>query len=39
MFIEARYTSISINTDRFSNSIHTGGSRFTFVPVNIGIIF
>jgi opacity protein-like surface antigen len=39
MFIEARYTSISIDTDRFSNSIHTGGSRFTFVPVNIGIIF
>ena len=39
MFIEARYTSISVNADRFSNSIHTGGSRFTFVPVNVGIIF
>lgn len=39
MFIEARYTSISVNADRFSNSIHTGGTRFTFVPVNIGLIF
>jgi opacity protein-like surface antigen len=39
MFIEARYTSVSVSTDRFSNSFHTGGSRFTFVPVNIGIIF
>ena len=39
MFIEARYTSISVNADRFSNSIHTGGSRFTFVPVNVGLIF
>ena len=39
MFIEARYTSISVNADRFSNSVHTGGSRFTFVPVNVGIIF
>jgi opacity protein-like surface antigen len=38
-FIEARYTSISVGSDRFSNSIHAGGSRFTFVPVNIGIIF
>ena len=37
MFMEARYTSISVNADRFSNSVHTGGSRFTFVPV--GIIF
>jgi len=39
MFVEARYTSISVNADRFSNSIHTGGTRFTFVPVNVGIIF
>ena len=38
-FVEARYTSISISADRFSNSIHTGGSRFTLVPVNIGILF
>jgi opacity protein-like surface antigen len=38
-FIEARYTSISVNVDEFSNSIHTGGSRFTFVPVNIGFVF
>ena len=39
IFVEARYTSVSVNTDRFSNSIHTGGSRFTFVPVNLGILF
>jgi len=39
IFVEARYTSISVNADRFSNSIHTGGSRFTFVPVNLGVIF
>ncbi len=39
LFIEARYTSVSVNVDEFSNSIHTGGTRFTFVPVNIGIIF
>jgi len=39
LFIEARYTSISVNVDEFSNSVHTGGSRFTFVPVNIGFIF
>ena len=39
IFVEARYTSISVDVDRFSNSVHTGGSRFTFVPVNIGIIF
>ncbi len=38
-FIEARYTSVSTNGDRFSNSIKSGGSRFTFVPVNAGIIF
>jgi opacity protein-like surface antigen len=39
MFIEGRYTSISLNADRFSNSIHTGGSRFTLVPVNLGFVF
>lgn len=39
VFVEARYTSISVSVDRFSNSVHTGGSRFTFVPVNIGVIF
>jgi hypothetical protein len=38
-FIEARYTSVSTNGDRFSNSVKSGGSRFTFVPVNAGIIF
>ena len=38
-FVEARYTSISVSTDRFSNSIHTGGTRFTFIPVNLGILF
>jgi opacity protein-like surface antigen len=38
-FVEARYTSISVNGDRFTNSIHTGGSRFTIIPVNVGFIF
>jgi len=39
LFIEARYTSISVDSDRFSNSIHTGGTRFTLLPVNVGFIF
>jgi hypothetical protein len=39
MFIEGRYTSISLDADRFSNSVHTGGSRFTIVPVNLGFVF
>jgi opacity protein-like surface antigen len=38
-FIEGRYTSVTVDADRFSNSIHRGGSRFTFVPVNAGFIF
>jgi opacity protein-like surface antigen len=38
-FVEARYTSISVNADRFTNSVHTGGSRFTIIPVNLGFIF
>ena len=39
LFVEARYTSISVDSDRFSNSIHTKGTRFTLVPVNLGILF
>jgi opacity protein-like surface antigen len=39
MFVEARYTSVSVDSDRFSNSIHTGGTRFTFLPVNLGFVF
>ncbi len=39
LFIEARYTSVSTNGDRFSDSVRSGGSRFTFVPVNLGVIF
>lgn len=39
MFIEARYTSISLDADRFSNSVHTSGTRFTIVPVNLGFVF
>jgi opacity protein-like surface antigen len=38
-FIEARYTSVSVNSDRFTNSIHTSGTRFTFIPVNLGLLF
>jgi opacity protein-like surface antigen len=39
VFLEARYTSIAVNSDRFSNSIHTGGTRFKIIPVNLGILF
>lgn len=39
MFIEGRYTSVSLGADRFSNSVHANGSRFTFVPVNLGFLF
>lgn len=38
-FIEGRYTSISTNGNRFSDSVKSGGSRFTIVPVNAGFIF
>ena len=38
-FIEARYTSVSTNGNRFSDSVRRGGSRFTFVPVNAGFVF
>jgi opacity protein-like surface antigen len=38
-FIEARYTSVSTNGNRFSDSVKTGGSRFTFVPVSAGFVF
>lgn len=39
LFIEGRYTSISLDTDLFTNSIHTGGTRFTMVMLNTGIVF
>jgi opacity protein-like surface antigen len=39
IFVEARYTSVSTDGNRFSDSVHTGGSRFTYVPVNVGFIF
>ena len=39
IFVEGRYTSISLDSNRFTDSIHTGGHRFTLVPVNVGIIF
>jgi opacity protein-like surface antigen len=38
-FVEGRYTSVSIDADRFTNSIHTGGRRFTYVMLNSGFIF
>lgn len=38
-FVEARYTSVSTHGNRFSDSVMTGGSRFTFVPVNAGFVF
>ena len=39
IFVEGRYTSISLDSNRFTDSVHTGGHRFTLVPVNVGIIF
>jgi opacity protein-like surface antigen len=39
VFVEGRYTSISIDSDRFTNSIHTDGRRFTVVMLNSGFIF
>ena len=39
VFVEGRYTSISLDSDRFTNSIHTGGNRFTVVMLNSGFIF
>ncbi|MGH9443770.1 MAG: outer membrane protein [Thermoanaerobaculia bacterium] len=39
LFVEARYTSVSVDSDKFSRSIHARGTRFTFVPVNLGILF
>jgi opacity protein-like surface antigen len=39
VFVEGRYTSVSTDGNRFSDSVHTGGRRFTFVPVNMGVIF
>ncbi|HKD19472.1 MAG TPA: outer membrane beta-barrel protein [Thermoanaerobaculia bacterium] len=37
-FVEGRYSSISIS-DLFTDSIHTGGRRFTTTTLNGGIIF
>ncbi len=39
IFVEGRYTSISLNGNRFTDSVHTGGTRFTIIPVNVGVIF
>ena len=39
IFVEGRYTSVSLSGDRFTDSVTTEGSRFTFVPVNVGIVF
>ena len=38
-FIEGRYTSISVDADSFSNSVHRGGTRFVIIPVNAGFVF
>lgn len=39
VFVEGRYTSVSTDGNRFSDSVHASGRRFTFVPVNVGVIF
>jgi hypothetical protein len=38
-FIEGRYTSIAVDADSFSNSVHRGGTRFVIIPVNAGFVF
>jgi hypothetical protein len=39
LFFEGRYTSISTSGDRFTDSITTGGKRFTMVMANTGVVF
>jgi opacity protein-like surface antigen len=39
IFIEGRYTSVSLDSDPFNGNFETEGRRFTLIPVNVGIIF
>ena len=39
VFVEARYTRISLSSEPFQGNFDTGGAHFTLVPVNVGVIF
>ena len=39
LFFEGRYTSISTDGNRFTDSVTTGGRRFTMIVVNTGVVF
>jgi hypothetical protein len=39
VFVEGRYTSVSLDSEPFSGNFETEGRRFTLIPVNVGIIF
>jgi len=39
VFVEGRYTSVSLDSDPFHGNFETEGRRFTLIPVNVGIIF
>jgi len=39
VFVEGRYTKISLSSDPFHGNFETSGSRFTLIPVNVGVIF
>jgi opacity protein-like surface antigen len=39
VFVEGRYTSVSLEGNVLGDTLHTGGRRFTLIPVNVGVIF
>ncbi|HEX4440744.1 MAG TPA: outer membrane beta-barrel protein [Thermoanaerobaculia bacterium] len=39
VFVEGRYTKISLSSDPLHGHFETSGSRFTLIPVNVGVIF
>ena len=39
VFVEARYTRISLGSEPFHGNFETEGAHFTLVPVNVGLIF
>ena len=39
VFVEGRYTSVSLEGNVLGDTLDTGGRRFTLVPVNVGVVF
>jgi opacity protein-like surface antigen len=39
VFVEGRYTSVSLDSDPFHGDLETSGRHFTLIPVNVGVIF